>query len=76
MANKFIVVFLLRIMVAVAMYVPAAAVLDDDHFKSCFNTCHRESNSIGSGNTSCEMKCDSDCEYKEAAAKHNIHINA
>ncbi|GKU86556.1 hypothetical protein SLEP1_g1068 [Rubroshorea leprosula] len=75
MANKLVAIFLSCLVVAAAMYVPAAAQAagtSDDDFRSCFNNCHSGCTTGGSGNTFCEMKCDADCVAKEAAAKLNL----
>lgn len=39
----------------------------DAKYKSCFETCEKECLRYGSGQSYCEVKCDEDCDEKEAA---------
>ncbi|WRX09767.1 Pollen allergen ole e 6 - like 1 [Theobroma cacao] len=73
MANKFVAVFLVCIVVAATMCLREVEA-DEDRFSSCFRNCQRDCRNDGHGNTFCEMKCDADCGAKEVAAKLNINI--
>ncbi|OMP01440.1 Pollen allergen ole e 6 [Corchorus olitorius] len=73
MANKFVAVFLVCIVVAATMCVEEVGAHESkDHFSKCFKECDKECHENGHGNTFCEMKCDEDCGAKEAEAKLNI----
>jgi hypothetical protein len=78
MANKFVAVFLMCIVVVAAFSIHEAKAgeYDDEKFKACFNTCHKECSDEGNGYTFCEMKCDTDCGNKEAAGKSYPNFDA
>ncbi|PKI34463.1 major pollen allergen Ole e 6-like [Punica granatum] len=74
MANKFVTVFLLYIVVVTALHAHEAAA-DDEKFRSCYNSCYEECIGEGHGTTLCEMKCDNDCSNKEFADKLGIQLD-
>ncbi|PSS06417.1 Major pollen allergen Ole e like [Actinidia chinensis var. chinensis] len=67
MAQKFVAVFLMCMVIAAAMHVREAEAIGEV-YKTCYEGCHKECLS-GNGFTFCEMKCDTDCAAKESAAK-------
>ncbi|KAL3531320.1 hypothetical protein ACH5RR_010642 [Cinchona calisaya] len=72
MEKKFEAVLLLCLVGIAAMHTEKAdATSDDQKFKECYDTCHKECFKDGKGNgyTFCEMKCDADCATKEIKAK-------
>ncbi|PON94939.1 Pollen allergen ole e [Trema orientale] len=74
MANKFVAVFAICVVVFAALNVREAEAADPAKFKDCFTKCEEECRGDGNGHTFCEVKCDSDCGAKEAAEKLNINL--
>lgn len=69
MANKFVAVFLMCIVVVAAFSLQEAKAAELDKFKGCFSNCGKGCLGEGNGNTFCEKKCDNDCSEKELAGK-------
>ncbi|KAI4342732.1 hypothetical protein MLD38_027319 [Melastoma candidum] len=61
--------FMVFILVVAALSGMARADSFMEEYRKCFRQCHSGCESEGNGNTFCEMKCDTDCLAKEAAAK-------
>merc|ERR1712154_67818 len=74
MANKFVAVFLMCIVVVAAFSLQEAKAAELDKFKGCFSNCGKGCLGEGNGNTFCEKKCDNDCSEKELAEKLNINL--
>ncbi|KAI4301228.1 hypothetical protein L6164_034525 [Bauhinia variegata] len=68
MANKLVAVFVVCIVVIAALQLPAAQA-HEDQFKHCFSKCVEDCRKGDDGETNCEIKCDGDCDAKEAMAK-------
>ena len=67
MAKKFVAALLLCMVAIAAVHILKAEAVDENQFRDCYSTCHKECFNDGSGNgfTFCEMKCDADCAGKE-----------
>ncbi|KAM4086051.1 hypothetical protein ACJW30_10G073700 [Castanea mollissima] len=74
MANQFVAVFLMCIVVVATFSLQEAKAAEEDNFKECFNDCRKGCLGEGNGSTFCEMKCDNDCGEKELAEKLNINL--
>ena len=69
MANKFVAVFLMCIVVVAAFSLQEAKAAEVDTFKGCFTGCKNGCSGEGNSNTFCETKCDNECDEKELAGK-------
>ncbi|KAI8522930.1 hypothetical protein RHMOL_Rhmol13G0035200 [Rhododendron molle] len=65
---KFVAVLLMCMAVMAAVQVQEAQAIGEV-YKTCYGGCHNDCVTSGNGSTFCEMKCDTDCAAKEAAAK-------
>lgn len=69
MVKKIIASMLICIVVVATLHIQNVEATDSE-YKECFNNCEDECKSKGHGYTYCEMKCDTDCNVKEAAGNN------
>ncbi|XP_018814700.1 major pollen allergen Ole e 6-like [Juglans regia] len=69
MANKFVAVFLMCIVVVAAFSLHQEVEATGDSYKSCFTPCNADCKKKGNGGTFCEIDCDNSCTAAEAEEK-------
>ncbi|XP_041020194.1 major pollen allergen Ole e 6-like [Juglans microcarpa x Juglans regia] len=69
MANKFVAVFLMCIVVVAAFSLHHEVEAAVDSFKSCFDVCNTNCKNKGNGGSFCEIDCDNSCTAAENEEK-------